>query len=887
MLDILINGKKIAIERGTSITFEFASNVFTTDGIEGDVAYTFDVPAKPNDLVFNSARFVPVQRRKKYDCTILLAGIPIGEGNLYVTKATKDTYSCELSVNAFAEGWRDRKLKDNDYGEDIVISNSYQEHQNKWIDFLSRCADSASNVKFPVFIDKNYYENNDDFGMWNGQINPPVGVPANIFSGTKFVNRFVYHIENGVPAINPKAYIGNPGGSHQLIDGPWNIFNEEIEMDGDGQRNEVNQFSFSPAIRLIWLLTNVVANSNYNIVGSFVNDPETNSLFYISANSMDGTIHSEYELHDSFAHAELFEDTNMIHLQNRGFLPIISDDDPYNLFDSATHSYKIVQDGHYLFKGKIQFYATPNLLYAGTSNVGGCILIIRDADVVTMSPLSADVEDNKWHVDTGYESALCALQGQYYHGYDIQIKPVGMTTAEWLYNDGGLCEVDFEIAHNFTQEDVGKRVVIEFAFFNQAIGVSHEISSVDVMASMNTNVEIEIRIDNFASYNTNIFKRNLSYSEHVPNMTNSELINTLKKMYGLCVRVNSLTKEIEFSYVADIINAKHINLTDYVLSEETEIERSTSKKYQFRLCPVDEKSYSDDVRICDVEFMDHLPSARLAQGKCALVTHLNEIYRSEKIETTTGNGWTQNWKRFSGNDTSISFGDGENSTEEISPNCKIPAVDFISCFIPKDVVECINENEIVPHPITDMDRSMSETMHFPELSHKAISYINEGEDASTVENDFPLILLKDIGVRKIPSFTDVKNPGVVTYIRRNWMQELYYQHFSPVCYDNENNRINGKDITSTGSNSIGNEYVKPWLELLSNYETITYRLILSPAKLLEVIRLLRPQSESPENQIRWIFVENVRVLPIRMTFEIVDGKETILTEIQCAKPIIN
>ena len=136
MLTIEVNGNALHIKRGTSLQMEVNSSLFSTDGVEGDVMFTFDVPAQSNDTVFWHARFVYVQRLKKYACTVKAGGIEIARGDLYIQKATMTTYSCGLVINPWPAGFADRKLKENDYGDDVVISRNATEHNAKWLDFL-------------------------------------------------------------------------------------------------------------------------------------------------------------------------------------------------------------------------------------------------------------------------------------------------------------------------------------------------------------------------------------------------------------------------------------------------------------------------------------------------------------------------------------------------------------------------------------------------------------------------------------------------------------------------------------------------------------------------------------------------------------------------------
>ena len=167
MLTIEVNGNALHIKRGTSLQMEVNSSLFSTDGVEGDVMFTFDVPAQSNDTVFRHARFVYVQRLKKYACTVKAGGIEIARGDLYIQKATMTTYSCGLVINPWPAGFADRKLKENYYGDDVVISRNATEHNAKWLEFLKSTLHPDSVVKFPLFLDTAFYgSGNNDFGWF-------------------------------------------------------------------------------------------------------------------------------------------------------------------------------------------------------------------------------------------------------------------------------------------------------------------------------------------------------------------------------------------------------------------------------------------------------------------------------------------------------------------------------------------------------------------------------------------------------------------------------------------------------------------------------------------------------------------------------------------------
>ena len=917
MLDIIVNGQRIAIERGTSIQVEFNSSIFSTDGIEGDVAYSFDVPAAPNDLIFESARFVYVQRRRKYACAILLAGTPIGNGNLYVTKATKDTYSCELAVNAFPDGWRDRKLRDNDYGDDIIISDNYANHKQNWLAFLQSTLADDSIVKFPLFLDEEYYDDNEDFGMWNGQANYPMGPILGYNRPSKFVNRLSFYVDgNDTPHVTaePTDDLNN----QERVE--WRIFNDTVMISEDGgdgsitERKELNQFSFAPAIKLSFIFHRLLRSLGYQIKGNFTANNDFKALFHQSLRSMDGTF------------ADYSADYKYSEFEYRGVCP---PNGPLTITTEDDNCVQIVVSGHYI-AGVLQDALSFKPLYPGNYKFQ---FSIKFDD--TISPLGREESNIEEHEESYRYTCieLCirkktgaSVTNSYGHNSDdYTFRPlyasdgsnIGATGDGVLYHqlgylrnnyvgtmagtviqvdkDGGDGYFTVQFYADIAQTDVNEQFVISFGkvitgdveFF-----VDGNYSNVDAPnvganpVSQQGNFSLTCKITYKPASNgiENIYTNRLHYANHVPDITNTEFISTLRNMFGLAVFTDSIAKEMEFSFIKDILVASSLDLTIDVLNEESAIERGSCKLLKYHIPPLSSGESSGGTMLDEVTYRWELPDAEDEVGDYRLVRSENKYMRSMKEEDAYRN-WKFEWRENGGNNETLIVGglDQADGEESLSMNVKIPHIDRMMHW----KFETAMLYTYGSHTSQDDAAIYSRPLDFPIIAGACGSFLNEGDF------DQPFILLRYRGWTTIPysQYISWHSNGQMSHVYfKNFSEgDRCYERMSPVCYDNSNGvgqRVPGNDLTATGEHSIGEVYVKPWLQLLSNYEKITYRFLLPPAKLLEVIRLFRPQDAAPENQVRWIFVENVRVLPIRMTFEIVEGKDQILTEIECAKPVV-
>ena len=93
----------------------------------------------------------------------------------------------------------------------------------------------------------------------------------------------------------------------------------------------------------------------------------------------------------------------------------------------------------------------------------------------------------------------------------------------------------------------------------------------------------------------------------------------------------------------------------------------------------------------------------------------------------------------------------------------------------------------------------------------------------------------------------------------------------------------GLSLTPFGESSVGEMYARPWLSFLANYEKVTLKLLLTLSGLLELWQLLKPQNCPVERQKRWIMADNVRYLPIKMTFQFTEGSRNVMATVECAK----
>ncbi|MDR0206464.1 MAG: hypothetical protein LBI45_04310 [Bacteroidales bacterium] len=55
---------------------------------------------------------------------------------------------------------------------------------------------------------------------------------------------------------------------------------------------------------------------------------------------------------------------------------------------------------------------------------------------------------------------------------------------------------------------------------------------------------------------------------------------------------------------------------------------------------------------------------------------------------------------------------------------------------------------------------------------------------------------------------------------------------------------------------------------------------------MEVLQLLKPQDVPIQNQIRFVIIDSVKLMPIKMNFQFTEGSRNVIAEILFAKEMV-
>ncbi len=822
MLTIEVNGNTLHIKRGTSLQMEVNSSLFSTDGVEGDVMFTFDVPAASNDTVFRHARFVYVQRLKKYTCTVKAGGVEIARGDLYLQKATQTTYSCGLVINPWPSGFADRKLCENDYAEDIIISRNATEHNAKWLEFLQSTLDPDSVVKFPLFLDTAFYGGgNNDFGwfllQYDNAPNNVSGIQASLNTNNNvgldrcYINRLFFNANGDV--IEERA--GNRG----------------VRVFNNRQADNPNSFTFCPALRLTWLLDRVVANGDYRAEGGFFKDPGAAKVYSQSLRAMDGLL-TQFTQKACFS-AEISPSVEYYHIMSPGIPHMMQ---PFTDSDgNEQYLFLPKVDGTYHFHVVVRTYLPANVVQNGTTEVeenGSTVTKHYEEALVFMM---TDRLNNLWKATAsnlyGNWDDMDSLFGHWYQPYYVKtFKPGNLSS--FGYTGAGFYEITFD----FTVSDMSKNQMYMFALA-KCRGMMEEVGGYGQRLVIKDFESVPITADATA-YNKvyNCFADRLKYGEHVPDLTNADFIGTLCKTFGLALFLDSTTKRAEFAFVRDILEkSKCLDLTAYAVDGETAIEKTDERKYVFKLEGVTTDETDSTKLLPPVPTADQLPDASANYGKVCFVENENRYRKAEREGDSIAN-WVFRWNPLGGADQTLEAGEGDE--ESITPTLKVPVME-----------------------ITD-----AKSEH-PEFVMR-IEQAGCSPVFDTGNTDFPMVLETYLGSRRL-EIPQAGNP--------------FIEVAQPTRHSRYGDPLDGVSLTVRGDNSVGQLWVSLWLDFLASYEKVRYRFLLPLSEFLNLWRLLKPQDGRAQSHTRWLLVAGVKSLPVKITFQFTEGGESVTAEVEAAK----
>lgn len=895
MITIKVGGTPLYIPKDTTLVLEQHNNSFDIDNITSDVIWTFDLPAKPNARALNQAHYINISNHKRYRCEISFAGVVVSNGYLFVQSVVDEkTISCGVVLDGLGEEFGNRKLKENDYGDDVVISqptDSLEQHRTNWYNFLTGSLNANSIYKFFLFCCERFYKNNEAYGYhqnqwstlpnrhdeknWAKFVNRLFTFKSSIFFDTEHVTNSADNVDDGMKLFNT---LGN-------------------------NTDKLNGYCFCPAIRLDWLVQQVFANAGYRVTGDFLPNAQIKNLFLQSMNAMDGDMtqfgRDEYLYLTGGAVGQ--DITNAPQYT----LDVGVNEVTYNSFkhgstastfnfairadvDSLTHEqvtssiYEYVDEVFFLWVAPSDTQISSGFPYTRccVSSISGAkdfryggwpyFSNLRDAAAAAGYPawggsavsIKMRFDDNgRFYGIDNFGNLV--NNADYLYNLEAKESLIQLTPShdnsgasyddpEQLYDiEGNFLATRFFQMGNATNPFCIRLVKAKVrstkhtqwtgdwnATPNATMGVNG-IGSVPVWipkAAQLEFLEYEETIEKTDLNNTNtlmnVFDTMLRWKQHVPNVTNGDFIKKICKFFGLSLYINPFHKTVQLSFLNDVFDAGAVDITPYV----TNSERMAYDPTQYKITAatvLGKKGTAEDFLMDPVMKRSDLTAARSKKRMQVFVRNENAYNIATQDEKTKKYIWETN----AGNDATLTIGNDGDGTEEIETEIQVPNMKVV-------------DTEQVAKYFCDIENSGNSKLM---------------DDDYTGE--FDMILQQYKGRRGVL----ISNIQLGTY---------RIEDANPTCYDKYGNvSDNYLTLAATGHNSVGEKWLRRFYEFKAEQENYRFTAKLPVEVFLQVYQLQLPQED---NERRWIIVQNRRYIPINISYEFGAG-DKVLATIECAR----
>lgn len=886
MITIKVGDTPLYIPKETTLVLEQHNNSFDIDNLTSDIIWTFDVPAAPNAIALNNAHFVYISNFKRYRCTIIFNGIVISNGYLFVQSVVNEKkISCGVVLDGLGEEFANRKLKDNNYGDDVVISqltDSLETHRANWLSFLQGSLANDSIYKFFLFACEKFYKNNDAYG-WHRNKRATLRTDHDEKFWCEYVNRLFIYYDTSLSSIGVPTVGNLPDTSEYGI----KVFNT---LGNVGEK--LNGFAFAPAIRLDWLVEKVLANAGYRVTGDFLSNEHIKKLYLQSMNAMDGDL-TQFGLDeflyitnasgvDNIATAHSM-DVGINEVSYDGFrcgseTPIVNfrlDADVDSLVTGQTASPTAWQPWQYIDEVFLLIIRTPNAVAEEKYPVFRSVVSNSAAKkdyIYGVRPYNFGVAYNKFVFRQNNTVEFYNLTAARWETHDY-IVPTNDLYAIQLTTSTGDATASYDdpeqavdilgsfSATRLRQQSGGVNFVVELAKFRVKT-VEHGTWDGNP-DSINTDFWIpdnypnsgtvrKARVEKYGNYerleylstvdktelaNTNtmmnVFDTMLRWKQHVPNVSNGEFLKKICKFFGLSMYVNPFHKVVQLSFANNLFSAKATDISEYVISTE----RMTYEPKQYHVTVdtvLGTKGVAEDFLMDDVTKRADLDTARSKKRMSVFVANEN-AYNIATMDDKTGKF---SWETSAGNDKRMVVGNEGDDIEDVGTGILVPNMRVVD--------------------------SQGLAEYLCDIASSGNSKLTDDD----YTGEFDMILQQYKGER---------------FMIRVGSRAYFIEDANPTCM-NKNGDINENyiDLAAVGKNAVGEKWLRKLYEFKATQERYRFVAKLPVQVFLSIYQMQMPQEESKGSDTRWIMVRNRKYMPLTISYEF-GANDKVLATIECAR----
>ena len=895
MVSINVNDRELYVPSDTQVVIEQHNAVFDADNIASEIVWTFDLPAAPNDTILNNVTHEHVSCYKEYSCKIAYDGMQIASGKLYVQQVSSDTLMCGIVLNNLHQ-WGNRKLKDNALPTDVISDEStpgiYQHFKN-WLAYLKETLAEDSRIKFPLFVSDGWSKSNKGYGYYAGHESPLTDQnPAE--ADRNYVNRVIFDKNNNVD--DRDDYNSNG----QLVVFGNTPFNK-ILIGNDEHQNGHTMAPAIRLVWLLQEIFGgrIIGNfiNDIQIARLFIqslnscdnNKWHTNSNDYLKVEGSNGgrDTNPEHRPMDVDVDGEyfsgVFASSQQGQIYHFGFsnLPTPGRSLPHpTYYDYCDEFYAIAV----LDNAKAQRMPTlrmytatmpgPETWYYG--QVPETTIPAPTGYSTLPSGVTASFRffttanggyfrDNGimyFNVDysDGYPTTplQIAIDTNHRSGQLIQLTPSTSRPSIDYSDPNGVYSLTGTVNPYTYLAEPGTNIyykLVKVRAYGFLAGNNTWFPLIDPTTGNYLNCrfveeknrydveqleiidELDIPLRSLSELIKNIYDLKIRYSDHMPNITNAEMVGNLCKMFGLAMFYNAATNVMQLSFFKDLINSNYLDISEYIT--ETEKYKYEPGKYELKIDTCKSQSFKNkDFEIDDVTTHTILPPARRNKRRVGFVANENATRISEQDNQT----FEWKWERGNGNNHTLTVGDSDEDATEVKPNAKVTNMRW-----------------------TDPDNSIT----------RYIAEVDASGNSKMFDNDytgeFEMVLTQYKGKKIFPTMY-ANIPAL-----RRWFEEM-----NPTCYDSNGNPSDKYlSLTATGENSVGEKYQQPLFDFLAQQEKFRFTAVLPMHVFLQVYKLMQPQDLPEAMQTRWLMIHHRRYLPQTITYTLSNGK--VVAQIECSR----
>lgn len=906
MIAIKVNGRHLYIPADTSLVLEQNNNSFDIDNIGSDIIWTFDIPAKPNAMALNSAHYVNVSNYKSYRCEILFNGVIIANGDLYIQSVRNEkTVSCGVVLDGLGENFGGRKLKDNDYGNDVVISqttDNLEQHRAKWVNFLQASLSDNSIYKFFLFTCENFYKNNEDYGYHQNQ-RATLSTIHDDYLWCNYINRLFFHYDTSQSPIGV-ATVTNETNSP--------IYGIRLFNQLGNNTEKLNGFAFAPALRLDWLTRKVFDNAGFSIIGDFLTNANVKKLFIQSMNAMDGDLR-QFGLDEYLYLTGGAIGTNQIS-ETGNSIDVGINEVTFNGFKvgntAPVFNFRLRADVDSLQHTNadnnfFQKYDEVFMLFVRPSNWDGsypalrCVVnhnaSVKDYRYGKAQPswlrLGYAAADNGYPGFTNNAMTTCSFirmkdNGRFYgvdgmgnicqdadffYGIEPNYAFIQLTTSHENtganYNDP---EQDVDIIGNFTAN----------AFFTRAqySGGQYVVELVKmrvktpkhyIYGQTTTNAALWLQQTNDGpggSVQAPIYIEyagQLEWLEYIETLATRSIANTntLLNVYDTMLRWKKHVPNVtNADYIKKI--CKFFGLSFYINPFKKEVQLSFVNNV-FEAGAIDITDY-----VTDMERLTYEPKLYKVGVDTVLAKKgVAEDFMLEEIGSNSELPPARTKKKcsvFVKNENAYRHSVMDSQTKKYK--WELSAGNDKEMVIGKegDEQEELTTGIAVPN-MRVVDNSTTNNRYFCDIATNGNSKLMDDD----YTGEFEMIVQQKVGVKYA--------------LRYNGLLQ-WFEYANPTSMSAEGSVNNDfLDLATVGKNSVGEKWLRKFYEFKSHQERFRFVARLPLSMFLAVYSLQQPQHVAVCDEKRWIMVKNRKYLPTKITYEFGKG-DFVLTTIECSRP---